>query len=187
MRDAADDGLRADHRIVARMAGGDPSALADLYERHARAVYSLACRILGDRTEAEDVAQDVFSQAWRQAAQYDSRRATVIGWLLMMSRTRSIDRLRARRARPQTAAVGLPEAADPAAGAEARAIGMEAASRVRQALGSLPDSQRAALELAYYEGLSHADIAAQLGEPLGTIKTRIRAGLLRLRSAMMGE
>ena len=93
--DAPVAGLQEDQRTLARMAGGDASALADLYDWHGRAVYSLACRILRDRTEAEDITQDVFSQAWSQAAQYDAGRATVAGWLLMMSRTRSIDRLRA--------------------------------------------------------------------------------------------
>ena len=169
------------------MAGGDASALGDLYDRHGRAVYSLACRILGDRTEAEDITQDVFSQAWSQAAQYDVQRATVAGWLLMMSRTRSIDRLRARRSRPQTLAGDLPEPADPAAGAEAGAIGAQAAARVREALGALPETQRAAIELAYYRGLSHTEIATRLGQPLGTIKTRIRTALLSLRSALADE
>jgi RNA polymerase sigma-70 factor, ECF subfamily len=180
-------GLLEDHRTLARMAAGDASALADLYDRHGRAVYSLACHILGDRTEAEDITQDVFSQAWRQAAQYDARRATAAGWLLMMSRTRSIDRLRARRTRPQTMAGDLPESADLAAGPEAGVIGAETAARLREALGGLPDPQRAAIELAYYGGLSHTDIAARLSLPLGTIKTRIRTGLLSLRSAMADE
>jgi RNA polymerase sigma-70 factor, ECF subfamily len=180
-------GLLEDHRTLARMAAGDASALADLYDRHGRAVYSLACRILGDRTEAEDITQDVFSQAWRQAAQYDARRATAAGWLLMMSRTRSIDRLRARRTRPQTMAGDLPESADLAAGPEAGVIGAETAARLREALGGLPEPQRAAIELAYYGGLSHTDIAARLSLPLGTIKTRIRTGLLSLRSAMADE
>jgi RNA polymerase sigma-70 factor, ECF subfamily len=185
--DAPVAGLEEDQRTLARMAGGDASALGDLYDRHGRAVYSLACRILGDRTEAEDITQDVFSQAWSQAAQYDVQRATVAGWLLMMSRTRSIDRVRARRSRPQTLAGDLPEAADPAAGAEAGAIGAQAAARVREALGALPETQRAAIELAYYGGLSHTDIATRLGQPLGTIKTRIRTGLLSLRSALADE
>ena len=182
--DAPAGGFEDEHRTLARMAAGDASALADLYDRHGRAVYSLACRILGDRTEAEDITQDVFSQAWRQAAQYDPRRATAVGWLLMMSRSRSIDRLRARRTRPQTMAGDMPEAADPAAGAEAGVIGAESAARVREALGALPESQRAAIELAYYGGLSHTDIAGRLSEPLGTIKTRIRTGLLSLRAAL---
>lgn len=185
--DAPAGGLLEDHRTLARIAAGDASALANLYDRYGRAVYSLACRIVGDRTEAEDITQDVFSQAWRQAAQYDAGRATAAGWLLMMSRTRSIDRLRARRTRPQTMAGDLPESADPAAGAEAGVIGAEAAVRVREALDGLPEPQRAAIELAYYGGLSHTEIAARLSQPLGTIKTRIRTGLLSLRSALADE
>jgi RNA polymerase sigma-70 factor (ECF subfamily) len=166
----------------------DAAALGDLYDRYSRSVYSLACRILSDRTEAEDVVQDVFSQAWRQASAYDARRAPVAGWLLMMTRTRAIDRLRARSGRIQMvqALPTLPDPPDQHEGPEAMAIGEEEASRVRAALETLTESQRSAIELAYYEGLSQSDIAARLREPLGTIKTRIRTGLLKLRAAMGG-
>ena len=166
----------------------DAAALGDLYDRYSRSVYSLACRILSDRTEAEDVVQDVFSQAWRQAAAYDERRAPVAGWLLMMARTRSIDRLRARSGRIQMvqALPTLPDPPDQHEGPEAMAIGEEEAARVRAALETLTESQRSAIELAYYEGLSQSDIAARLREPLGTIKTRIRTGLLKLLAAMGG-
>ena len=175
-----------DRQTIERMRRRDSAALADLYDRYARSVYSLACRILTDRTEAEDVVQEVFSQAWRQADAYDARRAPVAGWLLMMTRTRAIDRLRARSGRVQMvqALPTLPDPPDQHEGPEALAIGEQEAARVRAALDTLTESQRSAIELAYYEGLSQSDIAARLREPLGTVKTRIRTGLLKLRSAL---
>ena len=178
-----------DRRAIDRMTRRDSAALADLYDRYARSVYSLACRILSDRTEAEDVVQEVFSQAWRQADAYDERRAPVAGWLLMMTRTRAIDRLRAKSGRVQMvqALPTLPDPPDQHEGPEALAIGEQEAARVRAALETLTDSQRSAIELAYYEGLSQSDIAARLREPLGTVKTRIRTGLLKLRAALRGD
>lgn len=175
-----------DRQTIDRMRRRDSAALADLYDRYARSVYSLACRILTDRTEAEDVVQEVFSQAWRQADAYDAKRAPVAGWLLMMTRTRAIDRLRARSGRVQMvqALPTLPDPPDQHEGPEALAIGEQEAARVRAALDTLTESQRSAIELAYYEGLSQSDIAARLREPLGTVKTRIRTGLLKLRSAL---
>jgi RNA polymerase sigma-70 factor, ECF subfamily len=175
-----------DRQTIERMRRRDSAALADLYDRYARSVYSLACRILTDRTEAEDVVQEVFSQAWRQADAYDAKRAPVAGWLLMMTRTRAIDRLRARNGRVQMvqALPTLPDPPDQHEGPEALAIGEQEAARVRAALDTLTESQRSAIELAYYEGLSQSDIAARLREPLGTVKTRIRTGLLKLRSAL---
>ena len=170
------------HRVVERMASGDASALGDLYDAHARSVYSLALRILGDPSDAEDVVQDVFTQAWRQAARYDARRATVIGWLLMMARSRSLDRLRARQARPdKTIAATLPELASSDRGQEAEALGAEDVKRLRAALGRLGDAARTPIELAYYEGLSQSAIAERLGQPLGTVKTRMRTALAQLR------
>lgn len=175
-----------DRQTIERMMRRDSAALADLYDRYARSVYSLACRILTDRTEAEDVVQEVFSQAWRQADAYDAKRAPVAGWLLMMTRTRAIDRLRARsgRVRMVQPLPTLPDPPDQHEGPEALAIGEQEAARVRAALDTLSESQRSAIELAYYEGLSQSDIAARLREPLGTVKTRIRTGLLKLRSAL---
>ena len=175
-----------DRQTIERMKRRDSAALADLYDRYARSVYSMACRILTDRTEAEDVVQEVFSQAWRQADAYDAKRAPVAGWLLMMTRTRAIDRLRARSGRVQMvqALPTLPDPPDQHEGPEALAIGEQEAARVRAALDTLTESQRSAIELAYYEGLSQSDIAARLREPLGTVKTRIRTGLLKLRSAL---
>jgi RNA polymerase sigma-70 factor (ECF subfamily) len=178
-----------DSKAVARMARGEASAVADLYDRHARAVYSLALRLLGDAAEAEDVVQDVFTQAWRQAGRYDPARAPVIGWLLVIARARTLDRLRARRSRVAMAGAGPDEATlvDLTPGQDVQAIGREQGSKVRAALAALGAAEREAIELAYYKGLSQSDIAARLEQPLGTIKTRIRSGLLKLRELLRGS
>jgi RNA polymerase sigma-70 factor (ECF subfamily) len=180
-RDPAD---AADLDAVRRMAGGDGEALSQLYDRHARAVYSLALRVLGDGPEAEEVTQDVFAQAWRQAARYDTSRGAVVAWLLMMSRSRAIDRLRSRRGLPPVsgdAELTLGLLPDRSEGPERAALSAERASRVRQGLDALPLVQRIAIELAFFEGLTHVEIAERLEVPLGTIKTRIRLGLMKLK------
>jgi len=178
----------ADQGALARMAQGEGDAVAELYDRHARSIYSLALRILADTTEAEDVVQDVFSQAWRQASRYSASRGAVAAWLLTMARSRAIDRLRARRARP--AGVSDDRVADRLADAgtppDSQVLSSEQVARVRAAVGELPLLQRAALELAYFEGLTHAEIADRLEEPLGTVKTRIRLAMLRLRDVLAG-
>jgi RNA polymerase sigma-70 factor (ECF subfamily) len=178
----------ADHDCVERMAGGSADALAELYDRHTRPVYSLALRILQDQGEAEDIVQEVFSQAWRQASRYDRSRGNVGAWLLTLARSRAIDRLRARRARPDHSAeaVALIDFADRAAPADLRLVSAEQMARVRAALDALPMLQRVAVELAYYEGLTHAEIAARLEQPLGTVKTRIRMALIKLRESLAG-
>ena len=178
-----------DRATVARMARGDASALGELYDRHARAIYSLAVRMLSDVADAEDVVQEVFTQAWRQAGRYDASRAPVVAWLLVITRARALDRLRARRSRivPAPIDVTTPDPVDPGPGQELQAIGHEEAARLRAALEALPEGQREAIELAYYKGLSQSDIAEKLEQPLGTVKTRIRTGLLKLREALRGQ
>ena len=168
------------------MALGDSSAVAELYDRHARALYSLALRMLSDAADAEDVVQDVFTQAWRQAGRYDPARDPVIAWLLVITRARALDRLRARRSRiaPAPLEVVTIDPVDPGPGQELQAIGNEEAARLRQALEALPEGQREAIELAYYRGLSQSDIAEKLQQPLGTVKTRMRTALLKLREAL---
>jgi RNA polymerase sigma-70 factor (ECF subfamily) len=171
------------------MARGDGSAVAELYDRHGRAIYSLALRMLTDAAEAEDVVQDVFTQAWKQASRYDASRAPVIGWLMVMTRARALDRLRARKSRitPTTLDTTTIDPADPGPGLDQQAISREEAAKLRGALAALPDAQREAIELAYYKGLSQSDIAEQLSQPLGTVKTRMRAGLLKLRDVLRGS
>ena len=177
----------ADLEVLRRMAGGEAAALGELYDRHARTLFSLAVRILRDHSDAEEVVQDVFAQAWRQAARHDAARGVVIAWLLMMTRSRAIDRLRARRGQPasQGEPGGVPrEIADSGPPVDLAILTADQIAHVRAALVALPDAQRTAIELAFYEGLTHAEVAERLQQPLGTIKTRIRLGLLRLRAAL---
>jgi RNA polymerase sigma-70 factor (ECF subfamily) len=177
-----------DRETVQRMAEGNPEALAAVYDRHIRSVFGLAMRVLQDQGDAEDVVQEVFSQAWTQAKRYDATRGSVVSWLLMMSRSRAIDRLRARRAKPDsaplphdTAVVELP---DPAVGAKQGVLTAESAAALRATLSALPLIQRVAIELAYFEGLTQTQIAERLEQPLGTVKSRVRTGLLKLREAL---
>lgn len=176
-----------DEAVILRIANGDHSALGTLYDLHGRAVYTLALRIVGDPAEAEDVTQDVFLQVWRGAATYDKGRAAVAGWLLMMARSRAIDRIRARQARPigsESGEIAIAGLADGSAGQEAAVITGQAVERLKAALQELPNTMRAAIELAYYEGLTQSAIAERLGEPLGTVKTRMRTALQKLRLAL---
>ena len=180
----------ADQVDVPRMAHGDPAGLAALYDRHARPVYSLALRILGNQSEAEDVVQEVFTQAWQQAGRYDVSRGAVAAWLLNLTRSRAIDKLRALRARRGNADDDVREieqVSDVSVGPDEQAIAAVEGARVRLAVAELPLPQRIALELAFYEGLTHTEIAARLEEPLGTIKTRIRKALIRLRELLSVE
>ena len=170
------------------MADGEPEALAAVYDRHIRAVFGLAMRVLQDQSDAEDVVQEVFSQAWTQAKRYDATRGSAASWLLTIARSRAIDKLRSRRAKPdsaplshETAVVELP---DPGLGAEHGVMTAESAARLRAALAALPLIQRTAIEPAYFEGLTQTQIAERLEQPLGTVKTRIRTGLLKLREAL---
>ena len=162
--------------LPTRMAGGDQAALAELYDRYAGLVYGLALRIVRERADAEDVVQEVFAQAWRQAARWDRARGTAEAWICVMARSRALDRVRRRTARREE-----PEESAPTPGRIPR---HEENLAVRAALSGLSVDQRVALELAYYDGLTQVEIAERLGEPLGTIKTRMRTGMLRLREAL---
>ena len=177
----------ADQAALARLVRGDQNALAELYDRHARPIYSLALRILRERTDAEDIVQEVFAQAWSQAARFDTSRGAVAAWLLMMARSRAIDRLRSRRSRPETASdpAVVERTPDAAVRQDLQLLSSEQVEQVKSALTLLPPPQREALELAYYEGLTHTEIAERLAEPLGTVKTRIRQAVIKLRESLI--
>lgn len=178
----------ADRRRMMRMAEGDHGALAELYDAHGGTVYTLALRIVRQPSDAEEVVQEVFTQAWRQAGRYDPSRATVIGWLLMITRARALDTLRAREARPDARRpVALPELPATGQGQEAVMLSDESVAMVREALRELAEPFRVPLELAYYDGLSQSEIAARLDQPLGTVKTRMRTALSRLRAVLFTE
>jgi RNA polymerase sigma-70 factor (ECF subfamily) len=162
--------------IVRRLAAGDHSALGEFYDLFSGLVNALALRILRDGSEAEDVVQEVFLQAWRQASRFDAARGTPEAWLCMMARSRALDRLRRRVSRREDPSEAAPAPTDVPRNEEALAV--------RKAIGTLSDGQRRALELAYYEGLTQTEIAERLGEPLGTIKTRIRTAMFRLREVL---
>ena len=150
-----------------------------LYDRYSSIVYSIALRVLGDTGAAEDVLQEVFLQLWRNPGVFDSSRGNMAAWLAVIARNRAIDSLRKRR--PETDIAEVVVSVEPdLAGDMERARAME---KIRDVLGDMPAAQRSALEMAYFEGLTHTEIAARTGEPLGTVKTRIRAGLLSLRKA----
>lgn len=151
--------------------------MAALYDRYSTIVYSVALRVLGDTGAAEDVLQEVFLQLWRNPGVFDASRGNLAPWLAVITRNRSIDALRKRR--PETDINDVVVSVDPDMAGEAERS--QAMERVRGALGGMPPAQRSALEMAYFEGLSHSEIAEKTGEPLGTIKTRIRTGLLSLR------
>lgn len=183
--DLAPDGAE-DQLVAQRLADGDDSALAELYDRHGRTAFSLAYRIVGDAETAEEVVQEVFLAVWRRAGSYRPERGSVRAWLLTAVRNRGIDVLRARQSRPRTTVIDdLPLAApdDPAQLALSRAT----ADSVRAAVAKLPKDQRTAVELAYFAGLSYPEIAARLGVPLGTIKSRLRLALERLRGQLERE
>lgn len=174
------------------MAARDQEALSSLYDRFRGVVFSLALRIVRDRAEAEELLTDVFLQAWRQAAGFDRARGSVGAWLITLCRSRAIDRLRARGRRDAAldvlarAAVEGVDDPDPsrAPGPEESADRALKSRRIGAALEALTPGQRRAIELAYFEGLSHSEIASTLSAPLGTVKTRIRQGLVILRQRL---
>lgn len=168
-----------DSLLVAAIRSGDERAMTELYDRYSGIVYSVALRVLGDTGAAEDVLQEVFMQLWRNPGLFDSSRGNLAPWLAVIARNRAIDALRKRRPETDIEDVVVSVESDLAGEAE-RNIAM---GKVRSVLSAMPAAQRSALEMAYFEGLSHSEISERTGEPLGTIKTRIRSGLLALRKA----
>jgi RNA polymerase sigma-70 factor, ECF subfamily len=177
-----------DRELVRRMSAGDTQALARLYERWSRPVHALVVRLVRDPDDADDVVEDTFYQAWRQASRYERSRGAVSTWIVTIARSRALDRLRSRRRlreEPLTPVMVLDELTDgtnpdPAAGAE----DTERRERVAEALRALPREQREVLELAYYGGLSQTEIAERTGQPLGTVKTRTRLAAQKLRERL---
>lgn len=175
--------------LVRAVAAGDHGAMAGLYDATQRFVFTLIARLVRDRSTAEEVTLDVYLQVWRKAASYTSERGKVLAWLLTIARSRALDRSRAERVRAvETNALTVEErndlvapcSCDPNSEPERE----ERCQLVSKALAALPELQRRAVELAYFGGLSHSEIAERLGEPLGTVKTRVRLGMIKLREML---
>jgi RNA polymerase sigma-70 factor (ECF subfamily) len=181
-----------DRRLMARIAQSDQAAFSGLYDRLSGPLYSLALKMLGDTAEAQDALQEACLQIWRRASSYDSTKSSVFSWAVVILRSRVIDRLRARGRRlrvivPLNQSGDEPKelsVASTTANASNTAQKNDEASRVRSILNQLPIEQREAIELAFFSDLTHHEIAARLAQPLGTVKARIRRGLLRLRDAV---
>lgn len=180
--------LEIDYALVGEIAAGSAEALGRLYDRHAAKVNGLARRVLRRAEDAEEVVQDVFAQVWRDASRYERDRASVAGWLVMLARTRAIDRLRAIKARPDQGRPGESSASLSTMAVDSTqeqiSISNEDAELVKHALGELPANQRSLIDLAYFEGLSHSEIAGRTNVPLGTVKTRIRMAMETLRGVL---
>jgi RNA polymerase sigma-70 factor (ECF subfamily) len=168
-----------DATLLSAVRSGDEHAMAQLYERYSSIVYSVALRVLGDTGAAEDILQEVFMQLWRSPDAFDPSRGSLPGWLAVIARNRAIDSLRRRR--PETDITEIVVSIDPDLANEAE--WSRVLEKIRSTLTSMPSPQRSALEMAFFDGLTHTEIAAKTGEPLGTIKTRIRSGLMTLRKA----
>jgi RNA polymerase sigma-70 factor (ECF subfamily) len=177
-----------DEQLMVRIASAQTEALAEIYDRYGRLVFSLALRILDDESLAEEVTQDVFVQLWNKADQYRSAEGKVITWLTSMARNRSIDVLRRRAVRPEGHQIGWadgtsPDLADPVEVEEQVELDQDR-HRLLGAISELPEEQRQVLALAYFQGYSHQEIANTLQEPLGTVKTRLRLAMQKLRQAL---
>ena len=179
MRPSDPDQRLADIALLERIAGRDQHALAELYDRHNRLLFGLIVRVLRDRAEAEEVLQEVFLTVWTKAASYNATLGSPVGWLVGLARNRAIDHLRASGVRARTLeSVEVPPAGD---NPEEAASRNEEGGRVKSALDTLPDEQRALLEYAYFRGMTHSELAEAFALPLGTVKTRVRAGMQALR------
>lgn len=181
-----------DRTCLQRLRAGDSAALEELVDRHSDLMFSLASRIVGNTTEAEEVLQETWLQAWRRAAQYDAARGSVGAWLVTITRSRALDRLRSARSRSRAEEAAGGEAVRAAAApatpdATAHAEQRELSARVNRALTSLDARHREVMLLAYFQGLSQSEIAARLAAPLGTVKSWMRQALARLRELVPEE
>lgn len=179
----------SDAELIELVTQSDQDALGILYERYSRAVYSFSLRIVGDAQVAEEILQEVFVRAWQQGGSFQSARGTLITWLLSITHNLSIDEVRRRKRRPQKAESEEPETIlaalpDDGIGVEEEVWLSSLRVSIQDALQQLPAAQREAIELAYFQGLTQREIAETLGEPLGTIKTRMRLGMLKLREQL---
>ncbi len=178
-----------DEELVALVARNESWALAELYDRYARLVFSLALQILNDRSAGEEIVQEVFAKVWRGAREYTQERGKFSSWLISIARHQCIDELRRRSVRPRPDSLDqepffeLPGEDDPA---EAAAFSIQRQA-VQAALAQIPAEQRLVIELAFFGGLTHQEIAARCGQPLGTVKTRMRLGMQKLRELLKGE
>lgn len=172
--------------LLTRAAIGDEAAFAALYDATARRVFGLALKILGSHDAAEEATLAAYTYIWRHASRFDPQKGSVVAWILTIGRSRALDVLRSRvRQRDRERSLGAAsEISDVAPDPEALGIGSQEGRRIRQALESLPAEQREAIEAAYFAGLTHSEIADRFGQPLGTVKTRIRLGLLSLRQIL---
>jgi RNA polymerase sigma-70 factor (ECF subfamily) len=176
----------ADEELLQLVRRGDADAFAVVYQRHASSAFSLAYRMLGTRAAAEDVTQEAFLSAWRSAARYDSARGSVRTWLLGIVRNRAIDAMRRGRVRdfPRVEDEAAAERLDSGRRTDAEAARHEEASAIRAAIQALPREQSRVIELAYFGGFSHTEIAAMIDAPVGTVKGRMRLGLKKLREEL---
>jgi RNA polymerase sigma-70 factor (ECF subfamily) len=175
-----------DREVMARVAAGDRASLATLYDEHASRMLALAYRILGNRRDAEDLLHDVFLEAWQKAASFDPARGSVRAWLLMRVRSRAIDRIRMLTTARQRLGGVMSVNAEPMS----PAVAPDSSSdhrRARMALQQLPESQRAVIELSYFEGMTCREIGAHCSIPVGTVKSRLSAGIRKLRREFGSE
>jgi RNA polymerase sigma-70 factor, ECF subfamily len=182
LRSRTSDETSADLSRLERVAARDPTALGELYDQHSRLLFGLILRILKDRGQAEEVLQEVFVQAWTRAGTYNLRLGSPAGWLVGIARNRAIDRLRANSVRVR-AVDAVPEP-PPVETPERSAAAGERRRDVQRALDALPSVQRELIELAYFFGFTHSELAERFNLPLGTVKTRIRTGMLSLRGQL---
>lgn len=169
-----------DMGLLTRIQSGDQEAMSALFDRYGTMVYSVALRVLKDTGEAEDVMQEIFVQVWKNPSAFVSGRGSLGGWLVVVARNRSIDMIRRRHPSEPVESFTLPSSTDLAHEAERNLL----LKKIRGAMLSLPDEQKQSVELAFFEGLSHSEIAEKTGDPLGTVKTRIRLALITIRKAL---